>query len=167
MLFVWCYSLSEVSLKSPTFLSDIGSIKMKMSIERWWNDTDRGRTKYSDKTSTIVTLFPNLIWSDPGLNPDLRGERLTTSVWATARPDRVFSCCVCCFLSRTRSIMPRFITKFIPYCMTFWVITAVLMNVQGFMYVTPCGLATYNMSQRCTNLMRQVAMATDYFYYSA
>jgi hypothetical protein len=53
---------------------------MKMSIEHWWNDTDRGRTKYSDKTSIIATLFINLTISDPGLNPDLRDVRLMTNV---------------------------------------------------------------------------------------
>ena len=60
MFFVSCYPLYEISMKSPTFVSDTSSIKMKMSVEHWWNDTDMRRTKYSDKTSTIATLFTNL-----------------------------------------------------------------------------------------------------------
>ena len=47
------------------------------------------------------------------------------------------------------------------------VLAAVLMKVQVFLYVTPCGLATGNISQRCTNLGRQVAIASDFFYGSA
>jgi len=29
--------------------SDKGSVKMKMSVEQWWNDTDRGKLKYWGK----------------------------------------------------------------------------------------------------------------------
>ena len=31
-------------------LSDKCGIKLRMSIEQWWNDTDRKKSKYSEKT---------------------------------------------------------------------------------------------------------------------
>jgi hypothetical protein len=34
---------------SPTYPSNNGSIKMKTSMEHWWNDTDRGKPKYREK----------------------------------------------------------------------------------------------------------------------
>ena len=34
---------------SPVCASDYGSIKVKMSIEHWWSDTDRGKQKYWEK----------------------------------------------------------------------------------------------------------------------
>jgi hypothetical protein len=37
--------LLEVSQDFPTFPPDRSSIKMKMSMEHWWNDTDRGKPK--------------------------------------------------------------------------------------------------------------------------
>jgi hypothetical protein len=34
---------------SPVYALDNSSIKMKMIMERWWNDTDRGKPKYWEK----------------------------------------------------------------------------------------------------------------------
>jgi hypothetical protein len=31
---------------SPVSASDKSSMKMQMSMEHWWNDTDRGKLKY-------------------------------------------------------------------------------------------------------------------------
>lgn len=39
----------ECSQPSTASLSDAGGIKLKMGIERWWNDTDSGRPKCSQK----------------------------------------------------------------------------------------------------------------------
>jgi len=52
---------------------------MKMSVERWWNDTDRGKLKYWEKTCTSATLSAtNLTWTDLGSDLGLRGERPAT-----------------------------------------------------------------------------------------
>jgi hypothetical protein len=45
-------------------------------MEHRWNDTDRGKPKYSGKTCPSVTLSTtNPTWTDPGSNPGLRGGR--------------------------------------------------------------------------------------------
>jgi hypothetical protein len=44
-------------------------------MEPWWNDTDRGELKNSEKNlshATLSTTDPT--WTDSGANPDLRGE---------------------------------------------------------------------------------------------
>jgi len=48
-----------------------------MSVEQWWNDTDRGETGVTtwSKTCPSATLFTtNLTWPDLGSNPGIRGE---------------------------------------------------------------------------------------------
>jgi hypothetical protein len=49
--------------------------------EPWWNDTGRGKPKKSqEKTCPSTTLFStNATWTDPGMNPGLRGERPATN----------------------------------------------------------------------------------------
>jgi hypothetical protein len=48
--------------------------------ERRWNDTDREKSKYSEKNLPSATLFTtNPTWIDPGQNPGLRGERPATN----------------------------------------------------------------------------------------
>jgi hypothetical protein len=37
--------LFEVSQDFPTFFPDKSSVKMKMSMGHWWNETDRGKPK--------------------------------------------------------------------------------------------------------------------------
>jgi hypothetical protein len=49
-------------------------------MEHRWNETDRGKPKYSGKTCPSVTLSTtNPTWTDPGSNPGLRGERPATN----------------------------------------------------------------------------------------
>ena len=41
-----------------------------MGMEHWWNDTDRGKLKYSENNVSHCTLFTtNLTWTDMGSNP--------------------------------------------------------------------------------------------------
>jgi hypothetical protein len=48
-------------------------IWMKMSVEHWWNDTDRGKSMYWGKTCPSATLSTrNFTRTDPGSNPNLR-----------------------------------------------------------------------------------------------
>jgi hypothetical protein len=41
--------LFEVSQLSPVYPSHTRNVSMEMSMERWWNDTDRGKLKYWEK----------------------------------------------------------------------------------------------------------------------
>jgi len=43
------HSVWEGSKVPPVCPSDKNSIKMKMSMEHWWNDTDRGKLKYWER----------------------------------------------------------------------------------------------------------------------
>jgi hypothetical protein len=59
---------------------------MKMNMEHWWIDTDKGKLKYSEKNlsqSTVSTI--NLTRTNPESNPRLRSDKAAT-VSATARP---------------------------------------------------------------------------------
>jgi hypothetical protein len=48
--------------------------------QRWWNDTDRGKPKNSEKTCPSATLSTtNVTRTDPGANPGLRGEKPETN----------------------------------------------------------------------------------------
>jgi hypothetical protein len=70
------------ALRLPGFVHhpDIDSIKMGMSMDYWWNDTDRGKPKYSEINCAITTLPTiNLERTGPGSNQDLRGERSVTN----------------------------------------------------------------------------------------
>lgn len=60
---------------------DNGSIEMMMmSMDYWWNDTDRGKPKYSEINCAITTLPTiNLERTGPGSNQHLRGERSVTN----------------------------------------------------------------------------------------
>ena len=51
----------EDSQASPACPSDSSSINMNMSMELWWNDTDRGRQKYWDRKPVPVLLYPTQI----------------------------------------------------------------------------------------------------------
>jgi hypothetical protein len=45
-------------------------------MEHRWNEIDRGKPKYSEKTYPSATLSTtNPTWTDWGSNPDLRDER--------------------------------------------------------------------------------------------
>jgi hypothetical protein len=49
-------------------------------MEQRWNETDRGKPKYSGKTCPSATLSTtNPTWTDPESNPGLRGERPATN----------------------------------------------------------------------------------------
>jgi len=51
-----------------------------MSMEHSWKYTDSERPKYSQKTCPTATLSTtNLIWTDLGSNPGLRGEKPGTN----------------------------------------------------------------------------------------
>jgi len=57
-----------------------GSIKMIMSMDYWWNDTDRGKPKYSEINCAITTLPTiNLERTGSGSKQNLRGERSVTN----------------------------------------------------------------------------------------
>jgi len=59
---------------------------MKMNMEHWWTDTDKGKIKYSEKNlsqSTVSTIY--LTRNNPESNPRLGGESAAT-VSVTARP---------------------------------------------------------------------------------
>ena len=63
---------------SPSCPSDKSSLKMTMSMEQWWKDTDRGRPKYwENSVSRCHCVQLQLDWL--GSNPGHRGERLATS----------------------------------------------------------------------------------------
>ena len=48
-------------------LADKEYVKMRKSMEHWWNHIDRGKSKYLGKNSPITTLFTkNLAWTDTG-----------------------------------------------------------------------------------------------------
>ena len=60
-------AMFEGSQAPPACPSDKSNINMKMIMEHWWNDTDRGR-----KTCTSVTLsIINRILTGPGSKPAL------------------------------------------------------------------------------------------------
>jgi hypothetical protein len=45
-------------------------------MELRWNETDRGKSKYSEKTLPIATsLATNPTWTDPGSKPGFHGAR--------------------------------------------------------------------------------------------
>jgi hypothetical protein len=77
-----CTKEHRFALKLPGFAHHpiSGGIKKKMSMECWWNDTDRGKAKYSEINYANAT-FPttNFTWIGPGTNPDLRGEKSATN----------------------------------------------------------------------------------------
>jgi len=52
-----------------------------MSMEQWWNDTDKGKLKYSGNPCPWFTVsITNLTWTDLGSNPGLRGEKPPTNI---------------------------------------------------------------------------------------
>jgi hypothetical protein len=75
-----------VLLASPACPSDDSNIKIKMSMERWWNDTDRGKLKHCDRFTVTETCHSatlptkNSHGLTPGSSPGLcavRGRRMT------------------------------------------------------------------------------------------
>ena len=42
-------ALFKDSQSLPTCPSDKNSIEMQMSVEQWWNDSDRGKLKYWER----------------------------------------------------------------------------------------------------------------------
>ena len=60
----------------PPCPSDKISIKLKMSVELWWNVTDRGKREYWRKAPLPVSLRKtHPTWTGLELNPGLCGER--------------------------------------------------------------------------------------------
>lgn len=56
------------------------NVKMQMSMEKWWNDTNRGSWNIWSKTCPIATLSAvNLIWTGPGLHPVMCGDTPLTT----------------------------------------------------------------------------------------
>ena len=52
---------------------------MNMNIEHWWNNTNRGKSDYSEKTcQNAVLLNTNHTWAGPELNPHLCDEGMVT-----------------------------------------------------------------------------------------
>ena len=51
-----------------------------MSMEQWWNDSDRGNLKYSGKPCPCFPVsITNLTWTDLLSNPCLRGKKPRTN----------------------------------------------------------------------------------------
>jgi hypothetical protein len=72
--------LFEVSQASPACPSAKSTIMMKMSIEHWWNDTDKGKVGTRKGTCPSATLSTtNPICPGMGSNQDLHGERSATN----------------------------------------------------------------------------------------
>jgi hypothetical protein len=46
-------------------------------MEHRWNETDRGKPKYTNASAILSTTNPT--WIDPGSNPGLRGGRPATN----------------------------------------------------------------------------------------
>jgi hypothetical protein len=66
--------------KELVSLSGKGNMKMRMSIEHWWNNTDRGNRATGRKTCPSTTLSTtNVTGTDLGSSPGLRGERPATN----------------------------------------------------------------------------------------
>ena len=52
---------------------------MKMSMEHWWNDTERGKANTQRKSRPSANLFTtNITWTDLELNPGFHNERPAT-----------------------------------------------------------------------------------------
>jgi hypothetical protein len=52
---------------------------MKISVENWWNDTDRGNRSTGRKTCPSATLYTtNHTWTYLAPNPGLRGDKPAT-----------------------------------------------------------------------------------------
>jgi hypothetical protein len=59
-------------------LSSKNNVYKKTGMEHWWNDTDRRKSKYSEKKSLSqchCLSTTNLTWTDLGLNLGLNGKR--------------------------------------------------------------------------------------------
>jgi hypothetical protein len=72
----------ESSQASPGRPSGNISIKMKTDLQKWWNDSDKGKTINSETEKTVpLPLRPqkNLNHTGSGSISDLRGERLATN----------------------------------------------------------------------------------------
>jgi hypothetical protein len=77
-------NVSEMQL--PTGLLFIPQVIYEYG-EPWWNDTDRGKPKNSEKTcpsATLSTTYPHMDWPGHEPRPLVRGQQLTT--WAMAQP---------------------------------------------------------------------------------
>lgn len=79
-----CSPMSQRALLARGFrmsfaCSDKRSVQLKMNIHHWWNDTDSGKLKYSDKTCPSATSSTTYL-TQTGLepNPDPGGERPVT-----------------------------------------------------------------------------------------
>jgi hypothetical protein len=54
----------------PLFFVIKGTIKLKMIMEHWWNDSDRGKQRELAETFPITTLSTtDFTWNDLGSNP--------------------------------------------------------------------------------------------------
>jgi hypothetical protein len=76
------------SQASPNYLSDKSSFKVNVSIEIWWNNTHKGKSKYTEKTPLQNHLVNhNFTRTGPRSNWGLRGDRPTTAL-AMVQPVR-------------------------------------------------------------------------------
>jgi hypothetical protein len=70
----------EGSHASPVCPSGKSNMWMKMSMEHCWNDTDKGKLKYLEKSLSYCHFFhTNLTRRGLGSNKELRGERKATN----------------------------------------------------------------------------------------
>ena len=50
------------------------SMQIKMCMEHWWNDTDRGKPNYSETCPSVTLSNTEHTWPDVRQNAGLRGE---------------------------------------------------------------------------------------------
>ena len=65
--------LKGLLASSPALPSDKSRTKLKVKIKNWWNNTDSGKPKNTDKNFPQCHFVrQNLIWTRPESNPDFR-----------------------------------------------------------------------------------------------
>ena len=70
------------SQSSPDFPTRKSSMYVKMSMEHWWNDTDRGKPKYSEKNLSQWHLVQHTSHMyEPGMESGTPSERPATKPW--------------------------------------------------------------------------------------
>ena len=68
------YPQEHYFLGQPTvFCPDKCSVSVKVRMDHWWNDTDRGNPKHCKRNLSQCHKAHD-VWSDPGWNPGIRCE---------------------------------------------------------------------------------------------
>jgi len=61
---------------------------MGMIMEDWWNNTDRGNPKYSEKNLPQSYFTTNFTWTESESKPGLSVEKPATNLLSHGRPLR-------------------------------------------------------------------------------